>query len=431
MRRLQRTLIQLITLTMLLSGCAENDPTRHIIAPEPAKSVPEKSEVPVHQEPIAHDHSIKEVTLVAVGDIMVHRTQLIRAYDEEGFDFAPSFAHVAPLISEADYALGNLETTLAGPGGQRRFNVEKFFRRYSGYPTFNTPDILAKNLKDAGFDLMVAANNHTLDSKESGAIRTLEVLEGAGLESLGSYRTPEEAETPFIREVEGIRFGIVNYTYAMNGFWPDETQPYRVNHLGNYDETYIKKMYDDVEAMAREAVDFVVVAIHYGAEYRDYPDAYYQKPMVDGLFESGADIILGGHPHVLQPFEVREITREDGSQETGVVIYSLGNFISSQKHSYTGHDTDFGMIFRLDFKKIDDRKPTIAGIGYAPTYVWWGELDLQVIPALNIPEGVTLTEEDTRRLNVLQNDVVPRVNSQYKGDYRVEGPYLLFDLEEH
>lgn len=377
----------------------------------------------------SHDHSIQEASVVAVGDIMVHRSQLIRAYDEEGFDFGPSFANVSPLISEADFAIGNLETTLAGPGGQRRFNVEKFFMNYSGYPTFNTPDIMANNLKDAGFDLMLTANNHTLDSNEAGVFRTLDVLEEAGLETIGSYRSLEDSLEPYIKVVNGIRFGVINYTYAMNGFWLEEDQDYMINNLGNYEEAAIQEMYNKVRTMSKEPVDFVVVAIHYGVEYRDYPDNYYQKPIIDTLFESGADIILGGHPHVLQPFEVRELKRANGEIDQGVVIYSLGNFISSQRHAYTGYDTDFGMVFKMDFEKVDDQKARIKKIGYAPTYVWWGDPDLQILPAYEIPEAINLSYDDVRRLEVLNDEVIPRLNSYYKNDYYMDGPYLMFDLE--
>jgi len=378
----------------------------------------------------SYDHLLQEASVVAVGDIMAHRSQLIRAYDEDGFDFGPSFAYVSPLISEADFAVGNLETTLAGPGGQRRFNVEKFFMNYSGYPAFNTPDIMANNLKDAGFDLMLTANNHTLDSKESGVLRTLDVLEEAGLETIGSYRSAKDSLDPYIKVVNGISFGILNYTYAMNGFWLEEDQNFMINHLGNYEESALQEMYARVRAMSEAPVDFVVVAIHYGIEYSDYPDSYFQKPIIDNLFDNGADIILGGHPHVLQPFEVRKLKRATGETDQGVVIYSLGNFISSQRHAYTGEDTDFGMIFKMDFEKVDDQKARISRIGYAPTYVWWGNPDLQILPAFDLPETINLSNEDTRRLEVLKDEVIPRLNSYYKNDYYVDGPYLMFDLND-
>lgn len=383
------------------------------------------------QESTAHEHHIAEVTIAAVGDVMVHRSQLRRAYDGRSFDFAPSFQWVAPLISDVDYAIGNLETTLAGKNGQRRLNVEKFYEGYSGFPAFNTPDILAKNLKDAGFDLMLTANNHILDSKEVGVLRTIDVLEQNELAHLGTYRNKDEANELFIQEIDGITFGIINYTYAMNGFWLQEDDAYMINHLGNYDALAIEAMYEEVSTMAAEEVDFVVVALHYGIEYVTEPDSRIQQPLVDGLFEHGADIVLGGHPHVLQPFEVRKNLRDNGVEEIGIVIYSLGNFISSQRHRYTNKDTDFGMIFQLDFKKIDDEVATIEAIGYAPTYVHWSDEDLMILPIYQIPTEIELRSEDISRINYAKSNVVPLINSYYDGDFTIDGPFLKFDLNNY
>ena len=376
------------------------------------------------------EHKVQKATISVVGDIMVHRTQLIKSFDVDGFDFAPTFQWIAPYIEEADYAIANLETTLAGPNGQRRINVDKFYENYSGYPVFNSPDVLARTLKETGFDLMLTANNHTLDSKETGLLRTIDILEQEGFDQIGTYRSPSEADAFFIKEVNGIKFGIVNYTYAMNGFWLKAEEDYMVNHLGNYDQASIETMYERVEALAaQEEVDFVVATLHYGIEYRQEPDAYIQQPLIDGLFEHGADIILGGHPHVLQPFDVRKLTRDNGDLETGVVIYSLGNFISSQRFRFTGKDTDFGMVFGLDFKRVDDQKATIEAIHYTPTYVHWSATDLEIIPLYKVPEAIELTWEDIQRIDYGKNKVIPLVNSYYQGDYDLNDGTLTFILD--
>lgn len=412
----------------LLSACGR-DGERELILGETSPGVGEVTSVKAAGAmSLPAKHTVHQARLSVVGDIMVHRTQLIKAYHEDGFDFAPSFQWIAPYIKEADYAIGNLETTLAGPDGQRRINVEKFYQHFSGYPVFNSPDILAKNLKDAGFDLMITANNHSLDSKESGLLRTIKVLEDEGFDQIGTYATPAESDAFFIKEINGIKFGIVNYTYAMNGFELDEADDYMIHHLDNYNDLAIEAMYDRVEQLSKEDLDFVVATLHYGIEYRNEPDERIQQPLVEGLFDHGADIILGGHPHVLQPFEVRELVRKDGQVETGVVIYSLGNFISSQRHRYTNKDTDFGMVFGVDFKKVDDEKATIEAIHYTPTYVHWSASDLEIVPLYKIPEGVTLTLEDQGRIDYGINHVVPLINSYYKGDYTLEEGTLRFDL---
>lgn len=418
----------MVVCVLVMSACAS--PERDLILVENMPGVNQiRSIEAADATSMVTKHNIHEATLSVVGDIMVHRTQLIKAYDEDGFDFSPTFQWISPYIKAADYAMANLETTLAGPDGQRRINVEKFYQNYSGYPVFNSPDILAKNLKDAGFDLLLTANNHTLDSKEAGLLRTIDVLENEGFDQIGTYRTPGDSQGFFIKEVNGIRFGMVNYTYAMNGFQLKEADDYMIHHLGNYDETYIEAMYDRVERLAKEDLDFVVATLHYGIEYRTEPDDYIQQPIIDGLFEHGADIILGGHPHVLQPFEVRQLDREGGERETGVVIYSLGNFISSQRYRFTNKDTDFGMVFGLDFKKVDDEKATIEAIHYTPTYVHWSATDLEIIPMYNVPGQINLTWEDQQRIDYGKTRVIPLVNSYYDGDYTIENGTLTFELE--
>lgn len=237
---------------------------------------------------------IKRISLSAVGDIMVHRTQLIKADYGGTFDFSESFEYIQSYISASDFAVGNLETTLAGPNGQRRINVEKFYKAYSGYPCFNTPDILATNIKEAGFDFVSTANNHSLDSKEVGVIRTIDVLDEVGLLHTGTYQTEEASKELTLVDVDGITFSFINYTYGLNGFVLDKEDDYMVNHLDMYESSYIEQMNRQVQE-ATNISDFVVVMLHYGNEYVIEPDRYYQQPIIDGLFEAGADIIFGGH----------------------------------------------------------------------------------------------------------------------------------------
>ncbi len=387
----------------------------------------DKERVYAYDQP--KSNQVIDIDIAAVGDIMVHRSQLIRAYDEDGFDFSPTFEYIRPWIESADLAIGNLETTLAGVNGQRKINVEKFYNGYSGYPVFNSPDILADNLKEAGFDVLLTANNHSLDSSEDGVDRTLAVLDHYGLEHVGTYGSNEASLVPYVVAVEGITFGIVNYTYGMNGFVLDEASSYLVNNLGNYQDEAILKMYEDVEAMERSGVDFVVAAIHYGIEYRDEPDTTYQQALVNGLFDHGADIVLGGHPHVLQPFEVRSITRQDGEVETGVVIYSLGNFISSQRHRYTHKDTDYGLVFNMHIKKVNDEKPRIDSLSLTPTYVYWSNEDLQIVPFLALPEDIVFNSEDQQRLERGEKMIVPHLLKYWDGQWEINNGSIVVDIK--
>lgn len=383
-----------------------------------------------HTQAIEKEERLSRVTLSAVGDVMVHKTQLVKADRGDRFDFEPAFQWVKPLIESADYAIANLETTFAGPSGQRRIRLDQHYKSYSGYPVFNTPDIMGDNLKDAGFDLLLTANNHTLDSKESGLIRTIEVIDDLGLDHIGTYLDAASANEPFIKEINGIKFGIINYTYAMNGFNLTAEDDYMIKHLNNYDDIYIQNMNDEVKAMSALDVDFVVVTLHYGIEYRTHPDPYVQQPMIDALFDHGADIILGGHPHVLQPFEVRQLIKEDGSEETGVVIYSLGNFVASQRFAYTGDDTDVGVIFELDFKKVDNQKAMIEAISICPTYLYFSEDAVEVIPVLDPPEQLVYSAYDLQRLKHAEEVVIPLLGEYTQIEPEKDGSFLRYLLKE-
>ncbi|NLL70574.1 MAG: CapA family protein [Epulopiscium sp.] len=300
--------------------------------------------------------------LSAVGDIMVHKWQLEGAYDtkEDNYDFSHSFEYIRPYIQQADYAIANLETTLAG--------IE---RGYQGYPRFNTPEVLAKNLKDVGFDLVTTANNHSMDSNAAGVLHTIQVLEDTGLDHVGTYKNQEDSEEIMIKEINHISFAFLSYTYGTNGIPVPKDQPYLVNTWNMYEPEGLESMYNKVREAKKLATDFVVVAVHFGNEYHSFPN-HHQEEIVRQLFLAGADIVLGSHPHVLQPIDIQQIIQEDGTQKTGVVIYSLGNFISSQKP--TKEDPapkDAGIIFSFTIEKIEGKKAEIRNILFVPTWVQW------------------------------------------------------------
>lgn len=376
------------------------------------------------------EQRIKRITLKALGDLMVHRTQLIYADRGETFDFSPSFEYIEPFIADADYTFANLETTFADYLGQRRINVEKFYKGYSGYPCFNTPDAFATDLVDVGIDFVSTANNHSYDSKEEGILRTLDVLDEVGLQHTGTYRTEEEADTPMVIDIEGIRFGVINYTYGLNGFLLSNEDDYMVNHLNMYEEERIAEMNEKVQQLSGD-VDFMVVMLHYGNEYRLEPDNYYQRPMVNGLFDAGADIILAGHPHVVQPIEVRELTRMDGTHENGVVIYSLGNFISSQRSIYNnGSPTDLGMVFSVGIEQVDEKKPVISDVGFMTTFTQWNDHGIQILPTNEIPDQVELNFYDDTQINRANNEITALLMSMTEGDFVLENGFYTKKINE-
>lgn len=430
----------MVVLAVFFMGC---EPEK-----EPVAEVPDTTDVvwiepnQVYEAAITYDakavetvtvieHEISQVTMLAVGDLMFHRAQLIRAYDEASgtFDFSDSFVEVAPYIQNADFAVGNFETTTAGANNQRRFRVEDRIAGYSGYPAFNTPEIAVDNIMDAGFDLVSTANNHSLDSYDSGLFATIDVLDEKGISHVGTYKSQETADDIHVETIDGMTFAFVNYTYGMNGFWPDEGHEYIINHLDIYDPIKVAEMNEKVRQADASGVDFVIVMIHWGNEYLENEN-HWQQDVTDGLFESGADVIFGGHPHVLQPIEVRDIVEPDGTTRTGVVIYSLGNFISAQRYGDGAHK-DLGVMMQVHFKKID-AYAYIEGISVIPTYTYRHDDAIGIYPVDEVLASFeagqrALSDYDLSRLNFARQYTVPHLYA-YLDTYEVleiEGTHYI------
>lgn len=274
--------------------------------------------------------AVEDETLVitAVGDIMMHNTQLTAGYrsDTGEYGFSPFFTSVAPLLSSSDLVIGNLETTFSGKEA-----------KYSGYPRFNTPEVLAADLKEAGFDVLTTANNHCLDKGYAGLVDTLNHLDRAGLLHAGTSRSPEEAGAIVMTEKKGVSLALLAYTYGTNGLNVPE-HPYAVNYLD------LEKIKADIEKARVQNARLVIVSLHFGKEYEPQPGAR-EKDIVKKVFEAGADLILGHHAHVLQPAELHTFKRTDGKEDKKFVIYSLGNFISDQQ----GLERRSAIILNLSF----------------------------------------------------------------------------------
>lgn len=301
-----------------------------------------------------------EATLLVCGDAMAHSPQLRDAKNTDGtYDFNYVFESVAPVISQADYAVVNLETTLAGP-------------EYSGYPTFSSPDAFAEALKNAGFDLFLTANNHCYDRRFAGLSRTLDVLDGMGIAHVGTYRTAGERALNngvHVADIGGIEVAFVGYTYGTNGLAIESGKEFSVSlfntdYLTSLATPDTAQIEADLAAARALDPDLVCVLIHWGVEYQTTQNAY-QEQIADLLIENGADIILGGHPHVPQPMEWRTVTCEDGAERTAFVLYSLGNFISNQNDRYT--DTTAAVQLTLSQDPATG-ETTVTDVAYQPMY---------------------------------------------------------------
>ncbi len=276
-----------------------------------AASTPCATTVTAAAEPAAPQNYT--AVIASTGDLMCHLKNLKAGYDAQSgsFDFTRFFRLVKPYLSQADYTLGNLETTLAEGD-----SLEDF----SGFPLFKTPDAFAEALEDAGFDLLTTANNHMLDNGFTGLSRTLDVLDQLGLAHTGSARTQQEAQQYTLVDVQGIRFGFLAYTYPISiKRTPAEMKSAALNLFD------LEKAKADIAAIRASGAEVVLVSLHWGPQENNPEPSHDFRQAVESLLEAGADGILGHHPHVLQPMEWVEVER-GGETVRCPVLYSQGNF---------------------------------------------------------------------------------------------------------
>ena len=267
------------------------------------------------------------VTLLAVGDLMCHSQQFNAARTASGYDFYPEFKPVAARISAADISSGNLETTLRSYGP------------YSGYPAFHTPRSYADALKKAGFDVLTTANNHALDGGASGVRNT-----AAYLGKLGFAHTGTDNDGPVIVAHDGVKIAYLAYTYATNGIH----SPF-AGAVNRIDLARMKKAI----ASARKKADLVIVVPHWGVEYQSSPSAS-TVTLAKALIDAGADLILGSHPHVIQPVR---------TYKGHYIVYSMGNFVSGMSAAYT----DLGIM--VEVKVVRRASGTrVASLKVVPVY---------------------------------------------------------------
>lgn len=290
------------------------------------------------------------INMALTGDIMCHNTIYNDAFNKQTntYDFSYIFDDIKYNIQTADIAIGNLETTFAGSS-----------KGYSSYPTFNTPESLAYTLKKVGFDVLSTANNHCYDKGYSGIESTINYLDDADISHTGTFKSEEEQNKILVKNVKGIQIAFLSFTYGTNGITVPSDKSYSVNLI---DKDLIKKQLDLAK---KQNPDMICVSMHWGIEYQTTPNSE-QKDLADFLFKNGADIIIGNHPHVLQNFEKREITLDDGTSKDGLVIYSLGNLLADQNKKYTRDSA----IMNVSVTKDENGKIKINTVKYTPIYIY-------------------------------------------------------------
>ena len=335
----------------------------------------------------------QQLDLLFAGDIMQHETQLNMARQENGeYSFSYSFRHISNIVKSADISIANLETTIGASG-------------YSGYPSFCAPDSFLYAVKDAGFNVLLYANNHCLDKGKRGALYTLDLLDSLQIAHCGVYRNSREREEkyPLIIEKKGVRVAILNYTYGTNG--REIPAPMIVNLIDK------EVMARDIQAAKEKKPDAIIACMHWGDEYVSLPPRHI-KELSDWLIEQGVNHIIGNHPHVIQPIEIRE---NKNTPDRHLVVYSTGNLVSNMSL----RRTDGGIIVAMSLKKIlNYTRP--ANVGYLFTWIAPksndGKRDFTIYPAATT--CITDWDYAEQKRQLFLNDSRTLFNKHNKGEIK-------------
>lgn len=345
----------------------------------------------------------KEITLLSAGDIMFHMAQIEYAKAAGGngtYDFTNTFKYIKDLVSSADYAVANFETTLAGDAYE-----------YKGYPAFNSPDSTLDAIKDAGFDMLLFANNHCYDTYKNGLIRTQEKFIDYGFDYIGAKLDPEN-DGYLIVDINGIKVGMLNYADDLSG---GITEPRYINgrviregdlgYMNLYNLSLLDEFYNEVReninTMRDNGADIIIFYIHWGLEYKTKHN-WYQEQVAQELCNLGVDVIIGGHPHVVQ--DVAILTNEHDSTKKTLCYYSLGNLVSNQNRVTLGEDftnsrlTEGGLIVMLTIRLYSTGECLVVKAEAIPTWVHRYKTNIgivhEIVPAkaaLENPEAYGLT----------------------------------------
>ena len=314
-----------------------------------------------NQQEATEKEEVKYIDIISLGNLIIHQSQINGAKNENGYDFSPSFQYIKDMVSDADISLGILEGTLAG--GEP-----------TGYPYFNSPDEVIDSLRGAGVDIVNYANNHIYDYDDEGLQRTIDITKEKGLDVLG-VKSTEEEKSYLVKEVDGVKIGFASYVFetaAVNGYKTINSNPVSINsenliNTFNYNdlESFYNRIASEISAMKAEGVEFIIASMHWGEEYNTYTEAT-QNEIAKKLNELGVDIILGGHPHVIQPYEI--ICNESG--HSTFVIYSQGNSLSNQSEQEIGvAESEDGIMIKFTLEKKDGNV-SLKEYKIIPTWVY-------------------------------------------------------------
>lgn len=337
-------------------------------------------------EPIV---KVATATVASTGDLLMHLPIINGAYDNstKTYDFSRIYTYLSKYSKAADYAVANLETTLRGTEDGAK---------YSGWPQFNCPDEIVSATKQAGFDMLLTANNHSYDTRLKGFLRTLDVIDSEGLDRIGTMKTEEEPKYT-VKDINGIKIGMTCFTYetetgkegkkALNGITLATEATNLINSF-SYErlDAFYAELKSQLDGMKAQGAEANIVYIHWGAEYRLTANQQ-QTEIAQQLCNLGVDVIVGGHAHVVEPIDL--LTSESDPDHKTVCLYSMGNAVSNQRKERaqikTGHTED-GVLFSVTFAKYSDGTVLLESTDILPTWVNMftskatGKLVYQIIP---------------------------------------------------
>lgn len=409
MRKNTRGLVAaIVILSLVLAGLlvfaatlhdAQPDPTLQTGAPTgttgttgtvPSTGEPTTVPTTVPTEPPIVKEST--ATIGSVGDILMHGDVIKSGKVDGGYNYDNIFSHFTSYIQDLDYAIANMEGTLCSDDNGYS---------YGGYPNFNAPDAIAEALKNAGFDMLLTANNHSYDTRSVGFHRTQEVIANLGLAHTGTVSSVED-DNYIVAEVNGIRIGMICYTYntgvnGTTGTTSLNTIPVSAEDeplINSFDYTDLDSFYaklgGELEEMELAGAEATVLFIHWGDEYKLQPNAT-QKAMAQKLCDMGIDVIFGGHSHVVEPMELLQSTVDENHKT--VCLYSLGNSVSNQRlgliSSINTAHTEDGLLMSVTFAKYSDGTVLVEAVELLPTWVNMHYTDTaKIYPILPLDENV-------------------------------------------
>lgn len=345
-------------MAVVLSGCDSKTADGFVVSDSGEASLTEES---ANGEPSEAEPQESYATMTFTGDVLIHKSVFSGALQDDGsYDFKPYFSLVNHVF-DSDINMANMEGPVDALGGNKDIDT---------YPCFNAPVEILDALKDVGINTLITSNNHVYDRSRSGCIKTRQNIIDRGIDAIGTYETQEQADTPYIKEINGIKIGMAAFTDSTNGVKiSKEYSGFTINFITLNDKG-IEKILGKVQQLRDAGAEYIVTLFHWGAEYIDKPTAEMRK-VAQAMVDNGVDLVVGNHSHCVQPI-VKKTSTYNGKQKDCIIVYSLGNFFVNQT-GLNKPKTQYGMIVKLKLKKDAQGEISVENASYTPTFMYYNK----------------------------------------------------------